>query len=126
MIFCPSRNNDISIFLSLHITMVLLDHVIQSLTGRQNSSKAGLTNCVYCVNTCSSSRPRSCISLNTVTMTTVVNTHTRVSTSSGQPCITVGIYKQFHLQHLPHFITIQHENSLKQHYICRVEGTMLR
>lgn len=61
-----------------HITMVMLDQVTCLLTGRQNSSKAGLTNCVYCVNTCSSSRPRSCISLNTVTMTTVVTMCRRV------------------------------------------------
>lgn len=37
----------------------------QRLTGKQNSSKAGFTNVMYCDRICSSSRPRSLMSLST-------------------------------------------------------------
>lgn len=44
-----------------------LSRFLTGLTGKQNSSKAGFTNVMYWASTCSSSLPRSLMSLRTVT-----------------------------------------------------------
>lgn len=43
----------------------MVGRLAKALTGKQNSSKAGLTKVMYCVSTCSRSLPRSLMSLST-------------------------------------------------------------
>lgn len=62
------RHDWINTYLGLHVLYVYSTQYPLGaiLTGRQNSSKAGLTKVMYCDSTCSRSLPRSLMSRNTV------------------------------------------------------------
>lgn len=46
-------------------------------------------------------------------------------TSARQPCIWISINKELHLEHVSDFLSVEHEDALKQDHIGRVHCNKL-
>lgn len=116
-----------------------------SLTGKQNSSKAGFTKVMYCASTCSSSLPRSLMSRRTETTqnhntshethwqkwggamryTVCASTQPSLRTSARESCVWIRVNKQLHLEQISDFLRVEHEDALKQDHISRIHRNKL-
>lgn len=103
-------------------------------TGRQNSSKAGLTKVVYWVRICSRSLPR-------FTSRRTVGTgagrppsnlgprapprpgagRPRRLTSPREPDVGVGVHKQAQVEHVADLLAVEDQDALEQDHVCRVD-----
>lgn len=100
------------------------------LTGKQNSSKAGLTNVVYWVRICSRSLPlfmsrRTTEKIRFNYWYTVCNIWNFVQegdtdTSAWQSDVWICVHKELHVKHIPHFLGVEDQDPLKEDNICWV------
>lgn len=107
-----------------------------TLTGKQNSSKAGLTKVVYCDRICSRSRPRA-MSRSTNEPKRSAQKQSGVGggvggeiqtvsrTSARQPHVGIGVHKQFHVEHVSHFLRVKDQDALQEDNVGRVNGDPL-
>lgn len=104
-----------------------------TLTGKQNSSKAGLTNVVYWLRICSRSLPRFMSRRTTETnLVTLLTGYCNIwnivcvwvvdieITSARQSDIWICVHKELHVEHIPHFLRVEDQNPLKEDHICWV------
>lgn len=104
--------------------------VINILTGKQNSSKAGLTNVVYCVRICSRSRPLVMSRRTTGELSLMVHMLWQVlewcvlkgetDTSARQPDVGVCVHKELHVEHVTHFLGVEDQDPLEKDHVCWV------
>lgn len=101
------------------------------LTGKQNSSKAGLTNVVYWVRICSRSLPlfmsrRTKGKIGSHYWYTVATSgiffflRGDINTSARQPDIWIRVHEELHVEHIPHFLRVEDQDPLKEDHISWV------
>lgn len=101
------------------------------ITGKVNSSKAGLTRFVYWSNTWSNSRPLSLIS-RTTAESTKMHAHTGYYgmitgfTPSSKTGVAICVHKEFHVHQIPHFTIVEYQNPLYENDICSLNSACLR
>lgn len=108
------------------------------LTGKQNSSKAGLTNVVYCERICSRSLPRlmsrrTAGTKNPKQKRIILCLHAvcgniwnavsdvNLFTSTGQSDIWICVHEKLHVKHIPYFLRVEDQDPLKEDDVCWVK-----
>lgn len=108
-------------------------------TGRQNSSKAGLTKVVYWVRICSRSLPRFTSRRTAATGARWPPSDPEMTaqprpgeggrerlTSPRQPDVGVRVHKEAQVEHVPDLLAVEDQDALKQDHVRRVHHRGLR